>query len=145
MLVAFAFARLWRRSGVMTDAEINEHRYDGKAAAALRLCKGFYFGVLCSVFIMGWVFLAVIKVLGGLTDIPVEWILIGATSLALVYTLASGFYGVVITDFIRYFIALAGSITLAVYAVNEVGGLGALVLLAISIGLALNMDSVAGA
>jgi SSS family transporter len=127
LLVAFLFAKLWRRSGVMTDAEIIEKRYGGKPAAALRLFKGFYFGVLFNAFIMGWVFLAVIKVLGGLTDLPVEWILFGATSLALVYTLASGFYGVVITDFIQYFIALAGSITLAVFAVAEVGGLGALV------------------
>jgi SSS family transporter len=127
LLVAFLFARLWRRSGVMTDAEIIEHRYGGRPAAALRLFKGFYFGVLFNAFIMGWVFLAIIKVLGGLTDLPVEWILVGATSLALVYTLASGFYGVVITDFIQYFIALAGSVTLAILAVNEVGGLSALV------------------
>jgi SSS family transporter len=127
LLVAFLFAKFWRRSGVLTDAEIIEKRYSGKPAAALRLFKGFYFGVLFNAFIMGWVFLAVIKVLGGLTDFPVEWILVGATSLALIYTLASGFYGVVITDFIQYFIALAGSITLAVFAVSEVGGLAALV------------------
>jgi len=127
LLVAFLFSRLWRRSGVMTDAEIIELRYGGKPAAALRLFKGLYFGVLFNAFIMGWVFLAVIKVLGGLTDLPVEWILIGTTTLVLVYTLASGFYGVVITDFIQYFFALAGSITLAVFAVHEVGGLGALV------------------
>ncbi|MFT5138603.1 MAG: SSS family solute:Na+ symporter [Lysobacterales bacterium] len=127
LLVAFLFAKLWRRSSVMTDAEIIEKRYSGKPAAALRLFKGFYFGILFNAFIMGWVFLAVIKVLGGLTDFPVEWILFGATTLALIYTLASGFYGVVITDFIQYFVALAGSITLAVFAVNEVGGLGALV------------------
>lgn len=127
LLVAFFFARLWRRSGVLTDAEIIEQRYGGKPAAALRLFKGFYFGVLFNAFIMGWVFLAVIKVLGGLTDLPVSHILMVTTALALIYTLASGFYGVVITDFIQYFVALAGSITLAFFAVREVGGLGALV------------------
>ncbi len=127
LLVAFLFSRLWRRSGVMTDAEMIELRYGGKPAAALRLFKGFYFGVLFNVFIMGWVFLAVIKVIGGLTDMDVNTILIISTSLVLIYTLASGFYGVVITDFIQYFIALAGSVTLAVFAVREVGGLGALV------------------
>lgn len=127
LLVAFLFARLWRRSGVLTDAEIIEQRYGGRPAAALRLFKGFYFGVLFNAFIMGWVFLAVAKVLGGLTDLPVAWILSGATALVVVYSLAAGFYGVVITDFIQYFIALAGSVTLAVLAVREVGGLGALV------------------
>ena len=55
LLVAFLFSRLWRRSGVLTDAEIIEMRYGGKPAAALRLFKGFYFGVLFNVFIMGWV------------------------------------------------------------------------------------------
>ncbi len=127
LLVAFLFSRLWRRSGVMTDAEIIELRYGGKPAAALRLFKGFYFGVLFNTFIMGWVFLAVIKVIGGLTDMDVGTILMVSTTLVLIYTLASGFYGVVITDFIQYFIAFAGSITLAVYAVLEVGGLKALV------------------
>jgi len=127
LLVAFLFSKLWRRSGVLTDAEIIELRYGGKSAAALRLFKGFYFGVLFNVFIMGWVFLAVIKVLGGLTDMDVHTILMVSTTLVLIYTLASGFYGVVITDFIQYFIAFAGSIVLAAFAVHEVGGLGALV------------------
>lgn len=127
LLVAFMFSKLWRRSGVMTDAEIIELRYGDKPAAALRLFKGFYFGVLFNVFIMGWVFLAVIKVMGGLTDMDVGTILMVSTSLVLVYTLASGFYGVVITDFIQYFLALAGSILLAVFAVKEVGGLDALI------------------
>ena len=127
LLVAFLFSRLWRRSGVLTDAEIIELRYGGKSAAALRLFKGFYFGVLFNVFIMGWVFLAVIKVLGGLTNMDVGTILMVSTSLVLIYTLASGFYGVVITDFIQYFIAFGGSVTLAVFAVHEVGGLAALV------------------
>jgi len=127
LLVAFLFSKLWRRSGVMTDAEIIEMRYGGKSAAALRLFKGFYFGVIFNAFIMGWVFLAVIKVLGGLTDLPVAWILGGATLLVLTYTLASGFYGVIVTDFIQYFVALGGSITLAYYAVTEVGGLNSLV------------------
>ena len=127
LLVAFMFSKLWRRSGVLTDAEIIELRYGGKPAAALRLFKGFYFGVLFNVFIMGWVFLAVIKVLGGLTDMDVSTILMISTTLVLIYTLASGFYGVVITDFIQYFIAFGGSIVLASFAVHEVGGLGALV------------------
>jgi Na+/proline symporter len=126
LLVAFLFSRLWRRSEVLTDAEIIELRYGGKPAAALRLFKGFYFGIIFNAFIMGWVFLALIKVMSGLTDLPIATILIVTTSLAFVYTIASGFYGVVATDFIQYLVALSGSVLLAVFALAEVGGLGAL-------------------
>lgn len=126
LLVTFLFARLWRRSGVLTDAEIIEKRYSGRSAAFLRLFKGFYFGLLFNAFIMGWVFLALIKVMTGLTDVDLVTVLVGATVLVFVYTLASGFYGVVLTDFVQYFVALAGSITLAAFAVAKVGGLGEL-------------------
>jgi solute:Na+ symporter, SSS family len=126
LLVTFLFARLWRRSGVLTDAEITEERYGGRVAAGLRLFKGFYFGLIFNAFIMGWVFLALIKVMRGVTDLPLPALLAGTTALVLVYTLASGFHGVVLTDFVQYLAALAGSVLLAVYAVREVGGLGAL-------------------
>ncbi len=122
LLVAFLFSRLWRRSEVMTDAEIIEQRYSGKSAAALRLFKGFYFGVLFNTFIMGWVFLALIKVLSGVTGLDVSTILVTATVLVFIYTTASGFYGVVITDFLQYFVALSGSVILAWFAWQEVGG-----------------------
>lgn len=125
-LVTFLFSRLWRRSGVVTDAEIIETRYGGRAAAALRLFKGFYFGILFNAFIMGWVFLAVIKVLRGLTDLDVGTILVATTVLVFVYTRASGFYGVVLTDFVQYFFAFGGSLMLAFLAVREVGGLAGL-------------------
>lgn len=127
MLVTFLFARLWRRSGVITDAEIIELRYGGRPASALRLVKGLYFGVIFNAFIMGWVFLALSKVIGGVCDLDVETVLWVATALVLVYTLASGFYGVVLTDFVQYFIAIIGSVLLAVFAVREVGGLSAMV------------------
>jgi solute:Na+ symporter, SSS family len=127
LLVTFLFARLWRRAGVLTDAEIIEQRYSGRPAAALRLFKGFYFGIIFNVFIMGWVFLALTKVMEGVTDLETSLVLWVATILVFVYTVASGFYGVVLTDFFQYFIAFAGSILLAGYAVAEVGGLEALV------------------
>ena len=127
VLVTFLFARLWRRTGVLTDAEFIELRYGGKPASALRLFKGFYFGVVFNAFIMGWVFLALSKVMGGVTDLDTRTVLIVATVLVLVYTLASGFYGVVLTDFFQYFIAFLGSILLAVYSVREVGGLRSMV------------------
>lgn len=127
VLVTFLFARLWRRAGVITDAHIIELRYSGRSASALRLFKGFYFGIIFNAFIMGWVFLALSKVLKGVTDLNVTAALWVATILVFIYTMASGFYGVVLTDFFQYFIAFLGSIMLAVYAVAEVGGLQAMV------------------
>jgi len=91
VLVTFLFARLWRRAGVLTDAEIIERRYSGPSASFLRLFKGFYFGVIFNAFIMGWVFLALAKVIGGVTDLDVDTVLVVATILVFVYTLASGF------------------------------------------------------
>jgi len=126
LLVTFLFSRLWQRSRVLTDAELIELRYGGRPAAALRLLKGLYFGVLFNAFIMGWVFLALIKVVSGLTDISLPVLLVATTALVLVYTLASGFYGVVLTDLVQYVVAFGGSIVLAVLAVARVGGLGAL-------------------
>jgi SSS family transporter len=127
VLVTFLFARLWRRSRVLTDAEIIELRYAGKSAAGLRLFKGVYFGLLFNVFIMGWVFVALRKVLAGATDLDTNMALISSTVVVFVYTVSSGFYGVVWTDFFQYFVALCGAIALAAFSVAEVGGLGALV------------------
>ncbi len=127
VLVTFLFARLWRRSEVLTDAEIIELRYSGPSAAILRLFKGFYFGILFNAFIMAWVFLALSKVLNGVSDLNPDHVLIVATVLVFLYTIASGYYGVVLTDFFQYFIALIGSVLLAIFAVMEVGGLKAMV------------------
>ncbi|PCI67342.1 MAG: sodium:proline symporter, partial [Gammaproteobacteria bacterium] len=69
IMVTFFFSKLWRRSGVITDAQIIEERYSGQSAKALRLFKGIYFGVIFNVFIMGWVFLSLSKVMAGITTI----------------------------------------------------------------------------
>ena len=122
LLVAFLFARLWRRAEVVTDAEIVELRYGGPSAAALRLFKGFYFGVFFNVFIMAWVFLALNKVIEAITDLPSTPLMITGTLLAFVYTLASGIYGVIITDLIQYVFATIGAVLVAYYAVMSVGG-----------------------
>jgi len=127
LLVTFLFARLWQRSRVLTDAELVEVRYGGRGAAALRLVKGLYFGLIFNAFILGWVFLALTKVMGELVDIDTTWMLVGTVTLVFIYSVASGFYGVVLTDFLQYFVALAGSLLLAGYAVAEVGGIDALV------------------
>ncbi|MFH1726939.1 MAG: sodium:solute symporter family protein [Pseudomonadota bacterium] len=126
VLMTFLFSKLWRRAEVLTDAEIIERRYSGKSAKGLRLFKGFYFGVLVNCFVMGWVFRALIKIMTGVTDLDTTTILVVFTTIAFIYTVASGFYGVVITDFAQYIVAFLGAILLAVLAVNEVGGISVL-------------------
>ena len=127
IFVTFFFSRLWRRAGVITDAEFIELRYSGAPARALRLFKGIYFGVIFNAFIMGWVFLSLTKVMKGVTDLNMDLILWGSVVLVFVYSVASGFYGVVLTDFLQYFMALGGSIILAFLALKEVGGIESLV------------------
>jgi len=126
MLATFFFARLWRRASVITDAEIIELRYSGPSAAALRLVKGLYFGVLINCFVLGWVMTAMLKVMGEVTDLNRLTILTVFVAIALVYTLLSGFWGVVVTDLVQYVVALSGSVAVAIYAVRAAGGLTAM-------------------
>jgi SSS family solute:Na+ symporter len=122
----FFFARLWRRATVITDAELVELRYSGRPARALRLLKGFYFGVLMNCFVMAWCMVAMAKIVAQ----SVGWNRLVTMSvfsfLALVYTVAGGYWGIVVADFFRFFLALAASLMLAVFAVQHVGGLAAL-------------------
>lgn len=127
VMVTFFFSKLWRRSEVITDAQIIEKRYSGISAKYLRLFKGLYFGVIFNAFIMGWVFLSLSKVMAGITTIDIDYILWPTVLLVFIYSVASGFYGVVVTDFFQYFIALIGSIVLAYFSVQHVGGISSLV------------------
>ncbi len=127
IFVTLFFARLWNRAQVVTDAELIELRYSGKAAAALRVLKGVYFGILFNVFIMGWVFLSLRKVLQGVTSLDILTALWVTVILVFIYSVAAGFYGVVLTDFIQYFMALTGSILLAYLSVQAVGGIDSLI------------------
>ena len=127
MLATFFFARLWRRASVITDAEIIELRYSGRPAAALRLLKGLYFGVLINCFVLGWVMTAMMKVMAEVTDMNRLTVLIVFVGIALIYTLLSGFWGVVLTDLVQYVVALAGSVAVALYAIRAAGGLDAMV------------------
>lgn len=126
MLATFFFARLWRRAAVITDAEIIELRYSGRPAAILRLVKGLYFGVLINCFVLGWVMTAMMKVMGEVTDMNRLTTLIVFVGIALVYTLLSGFWGVVVTDLVQYVVALVGAVAVAIYAVRAAGGLDAM-------------------
>jgi len=129
MLVVFFYARLWRRSGVMTDIEFSEIRYAGRPAAFLRGFRALYFGIPINCIVLGWVNLAMVKILmlvlnvDKFTAIFVVLCLIGITSW--ISTLA-GLWGVLVTDVVQFFIKMAMVIVLAVCAVDAVGGMDAL-------------------
>lgn len=128
MLTVFVYARLWRISGVNTDLEFYELRYGGKPARFLRVFRVLYLGVIFNLITMAGVTLAAIKigsVLLGLS--PVQTVMI-AGSVTLFFSTIGGFKGVVYTDFILFFVAMAGSIAAAVYVIHmdQVGGMEAL-------------------
>ncbi len=123
---ALVIAQLWRRSGVLTDTELVELRYAGRRAAGLRLFRALYFGVLRNAIVIGWVNLAMLKVLRLVFDLdPGEevWLLAGLFLLTLLYTGVAGLWGVVFTDAIQFVLAMIGSIVLAVVALTHVGGI----------------------
>ena len=129
MIAALLIAALWRRSGVITDNEIIELRYGGRAAAGLRGFRAIYFGVIRNAIVIGWVNLAMLKVLEltlGLEPGQAPWVLTGLFVLTVSYTLLSGLWGVVVTDVIQFSVAMIGSVVLAALAVESAGGLAAL-------------------
>ena len=119
MCTVFFYAKLWRRSGVMTDIGFYELRYSGPPAAFLRGFRAIYLGVFFNVMIMATVTLAAIKIGGVLLGVsPVQVVLIAGTATAL-YSATSGLWGVVVTDLLLFVIAMAGSIAAAYYAVTH--------------------------
>lgn len=129
LLTVFVYAKLWRKSNVKTDIEFYELRYGGKPARFLRGFRAIYLGVFFNMFAMAGVMLAAIKI--GEVMLGLEgWVTIAiAGSITLVFSTIGGFKGVVYTDFILFFVAMAGAIGAAYYIINlpEVGGLEALV------------------
>jgi len=126
MVTVFIYAKLWRRSGVLTDIEFYELRYSGKAAAFLRGFRSLYLGVFFNVVIMATVSLAAIKIGGVILGIsPFQTILISSV-IVVAYTMLGGLRGVLITDFIQFLIAMFGAVSAAYVAVTlpQVGGLG---------------------
>ena len=128
MLTVFVYARLWRRSGMLTDLEFYELRYSGKPAAVVRGFRALYLGVFFNVMILASVSLAAIKQGSVLLNLsPYETVVIGAV-VTVVYSAVGGLRGVLLTDFFQFIVAMVGSIAAAVVIVNlpEVGGLDAL-------------------
>jgi SSS family solute:Na+ symporter len=125
---AFLYAKLWRRSGVLTDVEFYELRYSGRPAAFLRGFRALYLGVCFNLIIMANVTLAAVKLGGVLLGLsPLQTIGIAAV-VTVAYSLAGGLTGVLLTSLVQLLVALAGAVWAAVYVVQmpQVGGLSKL-------------------
>src|SRR5947207_3329648 len=129
MLTVFFYARLWRRSGVMTDIEFAEIRYAGPPAAFLRGFRAIYLGLLINCIILGWVNLAMAKILQlvfGVSKGEALWIVVGMIALTSSISTLSGLWGVLVTDLFQFVIKMGMVIVLAVVAVQAVGGIEAM-------------------
>ena len=129
MLTVFLYARLWRRAGVMTDIEFAELRYSGKPAAFLRGFRALYLGLPINCIILGWVNLAMVKIIEitlGLDKRHAIYVVIGMLLFTAFYTAISGLWGVLVTDLFQFALKMGMVIVLAVLAVNAVGGIDGL-------------------
>ena len=129
MLTVFFYARLWRRSGVMTDVEFAEIRYHGKPAAFLRGFRALYLGIPINCIILGWVNLAMVKILSLILGVDRDFalaIVVGIIALTSFISTLSGLWGVLVTDLFQFAIKMTMVIVLAVAAVGAVGGIDAM-------------------
>jgi Na+/proline symporter len=126
MLTAVFYARLWRRAGVMTDAEFAELRYSGRPAAFLRAFRACYLALAINTVIIGWVTAAMAKILGLTLGLGRLEATLGLFVLTGAYSAISGLWGVIVTDFFQFVLAMIGCIALAGFALQAVGGLGGL-------------------
>lgn len=136
VLLAVLLAKLWRRAGIVTDMELTELRYGGRPAAGLRAGRAFLLAVPLNCIGIGYGMLGMRKVvagmglLEGLPDLPGDsrlWAILPIVLITLIYTAASGLWGVVATDFLQYILAMVGALAVMLYALHDVGGLGAMV------------------
>ncbi len=132
LFVTFFLAGRWRRAEVVTDAELCEVRYDGRTAVALRAIKGLFFAFVLNGITLGGVFFAIKQICYafGLDAPPVDgvaeaWLSSGnivlytCLALALLYSMAGGFWGVVVTDLFQFVLAIGGAVLVAWYALNH--------------------------
>ncbi len=138
VIMIYIFARMWRRSEVITDAELTEVRYGGNMAAILRGVKAFIFAIPMNCIAIGYAMLAMVKVVEALeiwqslgidaSENNLKLLsVIGVSIFVLIYAGLSGLWGVVATDFFQFFLALFGAIIVAFFAVNSVGGIQELI------------------
>ena len=128
MTTVFFYARLWRRLGVLTDLEFYELRYSGPAATWVRGFRAIYLGVLFNVVIMAAVNLAAAKIANVLLGWSMGQTLLVCSVINVAFAATSGLWGVLVTDFLQFGIAMGGSFAAAVYALKHpaVGGLDGL-------------------
>src|SRR5881396_2428615 len=129
MMTVFLYARLWRRAGVMTDVEFAELRYSGKPAAFLRGFRALYLGIPINCIVIGWVNLAMMKILQvtlGFDATHALWALIAMLAFTAFYTTLAGLWGVLLTDLVQFVLKMGMVVALAYYAVRATGGLSAL-------------------
>ncbi len=129
MMTVFFYARLWRRSGVLTDVEFAEIRYSGRPAAFLRGFRALYLGILINCIVMAWVNKAMMDILGlvlGVSPLEALAIMLGLIALTSAISALSGLWGVLVTDMIQFVIMMRMAIALAVFSVDAVGGMDAL-------------------
>jgi Na+/proline symporter len=141
LLTVFFFARLWRRSGVLTDVEFAEIRYGGKPAAFLRGFRALYLGLPINCIILGWVNLAMVKILMMIfpfTDLQVLGLMLSPKlqALAVVFGIMlvtaaistlSGLWGVLVTDMFQFVLKMGMVVILAYYAVRATGGMDVMI------------------
>jgi SSS family solute:Na+ symporter len=126
MLTVFFFAKLWRRSGIMTDVEFVELRYSGKAAAVLRGFRALYLGLFMNAIVMGWVNKAMEKIFKvTIPEMDAFLLVVIAATIIAIYASASGLVGTARTDSFQFVFAMLGCIVLAIIVVRlpEVGGI----------------------
>ena len=129
MLTVFVYAKLWHRSGVLTDIEFYELIYSGKAAAFLRGFRALYLGLVFNVLVMGTVSLAAVKFGEIVLGWP-GWVTLSiACSITLAYSTLGGLKAVIMTDFIQFILAMVGSIWAMFFILGlpQVGGLSQLI------------------
>jgi solute:Na+ symporter, SSS family len=128
MMTVFFYARMWRRSGVLTDLEFYEIRYSGKAASFVRGFRSIYLGLFFNCVIMATVNLAAAKIASVVLGWPMGKTLVICAALNVAFAATSGLWGVLVTDFIQFGIAMTGSFAAAYFALKqpEIGGLAGL-------------------
>jgi Na+/proline symporter len=130
IMTVFFYARLWRRASVLTDVEFAEIRYSGAPARFLRGFRALYLGLPINLIIMGWVNLAIVKILMlilGLTKVQALVVAVVIMFITASISTLSGLWGVLVTDLFQFVLKMSMVILLAIFAVKSIGGMSGLV------------------
>lgn len=122
MLSTFLFAPLWRRSQALTDLEFIAMRYDGAPASFLRGFRVLYTSLIANSIVMGWVIHAMVKIVRTTFGWEPTTALAVLIFVAFAYTITAGLWGVVLTDFLQFALAMTGAIWLAIASLRVIGG-----------------------